>query len=82
MADRIPVKNIVVIQKQQGGIAPRLQLQLGPDGTNELFRRIEAANNLVYERVEAERADATTRGVQVVLDDTKPDHFLELRRPD
>jgi hypothetical protein len=83
MATRIPANNIVVIQKGIGGISPRLQLQLGPDHIDVLIRRMEAVDNVVYERVAAERAEAGARGVQVVLEGNRPDHYYrECARPD
>ena len=36
----------------------------------------------MYARVTAERAAAVAQGVQVVVDDTKPDHYQKILIPD
>jgi hypothetical protein len=36
----------------------------------------------VYAHVTAERAAAVVRGVQVVVDNTKPDHYQKMLVPD
>jgi hypothetical protein len=82
MANRIPVHHIVVIQKAPGGMSPRLQLMLGRERVEELRQQREIADNQVYARVTAERAAAVAQGVQVVVDDTKPDHYQKIHIPD
>jgi hypothetical protein len=82
MANRIPVHHLVVIQKASGGISPRLQLMLGPERVEELRQWREIADNRVYARVTAEIAAAVARRVQVVVDDTKPDHYQKMLIPD
>ena len=69
----------VVIQKARGGIAPRRQLLLGPQIIAELQRHMEEEDCIVYRRVTAERAEAVTRGVQLVVDETRPDHYMEIQ---
>jgi hypothetical protein len=82
MANRIPVDHLVVIQKAPGGMSPRLQLMLGPERVEELRQQREMMDNHVYARVTAERAAANARRVQVVVDDTKPDHYQTIVIPD
>ena len=82
MVTRIPVHHLVVYQTVPGGLSPRLQLMLGPEGVEELLHRREIAKNRVYARVTAERAAAVARGVQVVVDDTKPEHYKKILIPD
>jgi hypothetical protein len=80
MVNRIPVHHIAVIQKEPGGVSPCLQLTLGPEhGVQELLHRRLILDNRVYARVAAERAAAVARGVQVVVDDTRPDHYQKIR---
>jgi hypothetical protein len=82
MANLIPVHHLVVIQKAPGGMSPRLQLMLGPERVEELRQREEVADRRVYARVTAERAEAVSRRVQVVVDDTKPEHYQKILIPD
>jgi hypothetical protein len=82
MANRIPVHHLVVIQKARGGMSPCLQLMLGPERAEELRQWKENADNRVYARVTAEIAAAEARCVQVVVDDTKPDHYQKMLIPD
>jgi hypothetical protein len=80
--NRIPVQHTVVIQKAPGGMAPRLQLMLGAERVQELYERREIRNNRVYARVYAKRDAAVARGVQVVVDDTLPDHYQKMIIPE
>ena len=57
---------------------PRLQLQLGPQRIAQLMQRMEESSTLVGNRVAAERAEAATRGIQVVLEDTREERFEEI----
>jgi hypothetical protein len=82
MANCIPVHHLVVIQKAPGGMSPRLQLTLGPERVQGLLQQREIADNRVYARVTMERDAAVARGVQVVVDDTKPDHYQKIIIPD
>ena len=82
MANCIPVHHLVVIQKAPGGMSPCLQLMLGPERVKELRQQREIAYSQVYARVIAERAAAAAQGVQVVVDDTKPDHYQKILIPD
>ncbi len=83
MANPIPIDYIVVVQKAQGAMSPQEQLQLGPVRSLELHRHREAADNCVYAHdVAAKPAEVITRGVQVVLDVTKPEHYQEMRNED
>jgi hypothetical protein len=68
-----------VVQKGLGGIAPRLELQLGPERVKELRLQRDAWARHVYNRVAAKRAEAAARGVQVVVDDTRPDSYIKVR---
>jgi hypothetical protein len=68
----------MVVQKALGGLAPRIQLQLGQERVAELRLEREAWAQTVYNDVARERAEAATRGVQVVLDDTRPDSYVEV----
>ncbi len=68
-----------VYQKGLGGLAPRLQLQLGPRRVEELRLRSEAHARRVGNRVAAVRAEAAARGVHVVVDDTRPDTYSIVR---
>ncbi len=77
MANHIPVYYIVVIQKARGGISPRRQLMLGPRRAEELRHWRELSDNRCYARVMGERAEAVARGVQVVVDETLPDNYIE-----
>jgi hypothetical protein len=78
MSHHIEPHNRVVVQKTLGGLPPRLQLQLGPRRVAQLMQREEDASNLVGNRVAAERAEAATRGVPVVYEDTKVERFVEI----
>ena len=82
MANCIPVHHLIVIQKVPGGMSPCLQLMLGPERVVELRQQREIADNRVYVRVTAERAAAVARHVQVVVDDTNPDHYQKILIPD
>ncbi len=55
---------------------------LGPRRAEELRHRRELSDNRCYARVMGERAEAVARGVQVVVDDTKPDHYQARCIPD
>ncbi len=68
----------MVVQKALGGLAPRIQLQLGQERVAELRLEREAWAQTVYNDVARERAEAAARGVQVVLDDTRPDSYVEV----
>jgi hypothetical protein len=68
-----------VYQKGLGGLAPRLQLQLGPRSVEELRLRREAHEWRVGNRVAAVRAEAAAQGVHVVVDDTRPDTYSIVR---
>jgi hypothetical protein len=78
MSHYIAPNNCVVVQKAQGGLPPRLQLQLGPQRIAQLMQRMEESSTLVGNRVAAERAEAATRGIQVVLEDTREERFEEI----
>jgi hypothetical protein len=82
MAHRIPVYHLVVIQKAAGGMSPRLQLTLGPERVAVLLQQRAIADNEVYTQVTEERAAAVARGVQVVVDDTRADHYQKILIPD
>jgi hypothetical protein len=60
----------------------RLQLMIGRVRVAELLQQKEIADNRVYARVTAGRAAAVARGAQVVVDDTKPDHYQKMLVPD
>ncbi len=49
----------------QGGLAPRLELMMGRKRAGELRAQRAASAQRVYNRVQAERAEAAARGVQV-----------------
>jgi hypothetical protein len=78
MSHYIAPTNRVVVQKARGGLPPRLQLQLGPQRIAQLMQRMEESSTLVGNRVAAERAEAATRGIQVVLEDTREERFEEI----
>ena len=78
MSHYIAPTNRVVVQKARGGLPPRLQLQLGPRRIAQLMQRMEESSTLVGNRVAAERAEAATRGIQVVLEDTREERFEEI----
>jgi hypothetical protein len=83
MANRIEEYNLVVVQKQRGGIAPRLQLQMGgAPVVAQLMLRYEELDARVGNRVASERAEAAARGVHVVYEDTRVEHFVEILLPD
>ena len=71
--------NLKVYQKGEGGLAPRLELRMGSESAGELRAQRAASAQHVYTRVQAERAEAAARGVQVVVDDTKPDSYVKVR---
>ena len=78
---RIKAYDIKVFQKGQGGLAPRLELMMGRERAGELRAQRAASAQRVYDRVQAERAEAeaAARGVHVVVDDTKPDSYVMVR---
>jgi hypothetical protein len=79
MSDLIRPHNYRVVQKPPGGLSPRLQLQLverfGPEGLERARLQQRENADRVRARVNAERAEAVARGVQVVVDETRSDHF-------
>jgi hypothetical protein len=81
MANRVEAENRVAVQKARGGLAPILQLQMGPRRVAHLIQRIEEADTLVGNRVAAEQAEAVARGVQVVYEGTHEEHFVEIVIP-
>ena len=68
----------MVVQKALGGLAPRIQLQLGQERVAELRLEREAWAQSVFNDVARERAEAAAWGVQVVLDDTRPDSYVKV----
>jgi hypothetical protein len=86
MANLIPPNNYMVVQKAPGGIAPRIQLLLyqrfGPEGLEAQRERENVRAELTRARVHAERVGAVARGVQVVVDETRPDHYHLVDFPD
>jgi hypothetical protein len=76
---RIRAYDIKVFQKGHGGLAPRLELMMGRERAGELRAQRAASAQRVYNRVQAERAEAAARGVHVVVDDTKPDSYVKVR---
>ncbi len=54
----IPIRNIIVIQRAQGGFAPHLQLEFGPEFITEMTCRRDVIDDNVSARVAFERADA------------------------
>jgi hypothetical protein len=69
MSHHIEPDHRVVVQKARGGLAPMLQLQLGPQRVAQLMQCVEVASTLVGNRVAVKWAEAATRGVQVVFED-------------
>ncbi len=63
-------------------MSPRLQLTLGPERVAVLLQQRAIADNEVYTQVTEERAAAVARGVQVVVDDTRADHYQKILIPD
>jgi hypothetical protein len=55
---------------------------IGPERMQELYEHREIRDNRVYARVYAERDAAVARGVQVVVDDTQPDHYQKMIIPE
>ena len=86
MSDLIRPRNYVVVQKAPGGMSPRLQLLLlrrfGPEGLQQQQQRQVERDERVRARVYAERAWAVSLGVQVVVDETRPDHYTLAELPD
>ena len=75
-----------VYQKGRGGISPRLQLEalarFGPDVLQRWQERQDAIAARVRARVETERANAVSRGVHVVVDETRPDEYTRVTERD
>jgi hypothetical protein len=69
----------VVYQKAEGGIAPLLQLRLTQEELENHERVREMERAAIRARVNGERADAMERGVHVVVDDRRPDNFVEVK---
>ena len=69
----------MVIQKARGGVAPRRQLLVGPQIIAELQRHMEEEARSVYRRLTAASAEAITRHVELVVDETRPDHYMEIQ---
>jgi hypothetical protein len=85
MAHPVEDGNRVVLQHARGGIAPRLQLQMGGANAPAVIRMIQRNDEQdarVGNRVARERAEAVARGVNVVYEDTREEHFLEIVIPD
>ena len=68
-----PTTHIVVVQRRPGGIAPGLALQLTAAAHKERIRLAA-----VYTRILAKRNTAHIHGVNVVLDETRPDIFTQM----
>lgn len=72
-----------VYQKGPEGLPPRLRLSVlerfGPDALRQWEERQEEISDGVRARVEAERAEAVARGVQVVVDETKLDQYFQIK---
>jgi hypothetical protein len=76
-------ENRVVVQKARGAFAPHLQIMMGgAAGVEALMQRLEAYDIRVCNRVAAERAEAATRGVHVVYEDTREETFTEIVNSD
>jgi hypothetical protein len=75
----IPASNYRVVQKGRGGMAPRLQLQLAARFSLAAIERYQQRQRDEAEgvraRVYAVREAAVARGVQVVVDETRPDEY-------
>jgi 2-hydroxychromene-2-carboxylate isomerase len=73
-----------VYQKAQGEMTPRLAIELTQRfGLAEVERRMERQlrkDERFRRHVEAERAEAAARGVQVVVDETGPDHYTVVKQ--
>ena len=67
-----------VYQRAAGGMSPRLWLMLSPEEREEEEARRRRASAHACARVHAERDEACRRGVNVVIDETRPDHFIEV----
>ena len=67
-----------VVQKALGGIPPQIQLQLSPQRLREYQLEREAWAQRIYNHVARERAEATARGVHVVVDETRPDRYVKI----
>ncbi len=86
MATRIPQYHYMVYQKAVGNISPRLQLMLnhrfGPEWLVAHQERESIEAEQIRQRVHLERVAAAARGVQVVVDETRPDHYVLVELPD
>jgi hypothetical protein len=74
--------NYRIIQKTQGGISPRLALQIGPEEVERLYERGRRHAAFAQALVERERAAAMARGVHVVYDDSRTYAFAISELPD
>jgi hypothetical protein len=83
---RIRAHNYRVVQYASGGIAPRMQMLIGARYGREVLQAIQQRNidrdDAVRAVVEAERVAAVARVVQVVVDETRPDHYTLVELPD
>jgi hypothetical protein len=79
MADRVCPRNVRVIQKSQGGLSPRMQIQqmidLGPEEVQRRRENRDIAAWYTRTLVMRERAEAESRGVTVMVNETRPDHY-------
>lgn len=78
----IPVKNKMVVQKAQGGISPRLQLDLmregGPQAVLAYRRKLERDADDAWCQVTEEIMEARFEdiNVNVIKDENKPDRYM------
>jgi hypothetical protein len=74
--------NYRIIQKTQGGISPRLALQVDPEEVERLMERGRRKAEFARALVERERAAAMARGVRIVYDDSRTYAFSIAVLPD
>jgi hypothetical protein len=82
----IYARNFRAVQKSPGGIPPRLYLQLmatrGPEAVEEWEHRHRRRDRWVKRLVNRQRAEAIARGVQVIYDSDREEHFMACELPD
>ena len=78
----IPPVNRMTFQKGVGGVNPRLWMRMNLAQRNAYEARQLRATAHARNRVMREREAARARGVNIILDETRADHYVRVNVPD
>ena len=78
----IPPVNRMTFQKGVGGVNPRLWMRMSLAQRNAYEARQLRATARARHRVMREREAARGRGVNIIIDETRADHYVRVNVPD